>query len=223
MGALNNIELIRQLLKFEEGKSDLIYFIQILLRKKDGNILSQDGNNIDRCLKYYTVDSLEDYDKVAKSVVRHCEFEGARAYIHLNPRSKMTTMIRMIQDLSNSLVTKQYDNAKNCHTSMLGRYMAPDIHKTWIVDIDDKHISALDHFTIIINNVAPVTDSKIIATIPTKHGYHLITTPFDVATFRKLSAPDESVFKSPDIHKDNPTVLYIPESIMDNSEKIVKK
>ena len=174
MSALNNIGLIRQLLKFEEGKSDLIYFIQILLRKKDGNILSQGENNIDRCLKYYTVDSLEDYDKVAKSVVRHCEFEGARAYIHLNPRSKMTTMIRMIQDLSNSLVTKQYDNAKNCHASMLGRYMAPDIHKTWIVDIDDKHISALDHFTIIINSVAPVAGSKIIATIPTKQGYSWI-------------------------------------------------
>ncbi len=48
--------------------------------------------------------------------------------------------------------------------------------------------------------------SKVITSIPTKNGIHLITKPFKVETFRK-SFPDI------DVQKKNPTLLYYPKSL----------
>lgn len=45
----------------------------------------------------------------------------------------------------------------------------------------------------------------IIAKIPTKNGYHLITRPFDVAKFQ------DKFLNYIDLHKNNPTILYVPE------------
>jgi hypothetical protein len=50
-------------------------------------------------------------------------------------------------------------------------------------------------------------DPKVIATIPTKNGYHLITDRFDVYDVSK------NVFPHVDIQKKNPTLLYLPNSL----------
>ena len=63
----------------------------------------------------------------------------------------------------------------------------------------DKKI--YDKLLEVINKCAPEGD-KIIATIPSKIGYHVITKPFRVDEFRKIY--------SHNIHKDSPTNLYIP-------------
>lgn len=89
--------------------------------------------------------------------------------------------------------------------------------KIWLLDVDDldpssiifnmfddpeaRRYSALVHF---INNAQPVVNkNKVICTIPSKSGYHLITTGFDTREFNK-EFPDVC------IHKNNPTNLYIP-------------
>ena len=55
----------------------------------------------------------------------------------------------------------------------------------------------------IINSVEPICDNKIIETVPTRHGYHLITKPFNKKAFY------EKYNSSIDIHDNNPTVLYV--------------
>ena len=45
-------------------------------------------------------------------------------------------------------------------------------------------------------------NSKIYAIIPTKNGHHIITKPFDVRNF-------SSQYPDIEIHKNNPTILYI--------------
>lgn len=47
---------------------------------------------------------------------------------------------------------------------------------------------------------------KIYDYIPTKNGYHIITKPFNLKQF-KDKYPDI------DVHKNNPTILYIPKSL----------
>ena len=44
---------------------------------------------------------------------------------------------------------------------------------------------------------------KVISIVPTKSGVHLISKPFDLQEFTKK-------YPHIDIHKDNPTNLYIP-------------
>jgi len=53
-----------------------------------------------------------------------------------------------------------------------------------------------------IERIKPI-GNKLIDIIPSKNGYHVITSPFDVSEFSKS-------FPNIDIHKDNPTNLYIP-------------
>ena len=45
-------------------------------------------------------------------------------------------------------------------------------------------------------------DTKYITNIPTKSGWHIITTPFNLQQFKE-KYPDI------DVHKNNPTILYI--------------
>ena len=45
--------------------------------------------------------------------------------------------------------------------------------------------------------------SKIKAIIPTKNGFHVITSPFELNTFKEK-------YPSIEVHKDNPTIIYVP-------------
>ena len=60
-----------------------------------------------------------------------------------------------------------------------------------------------DRIKDIINSVEPICDNKIIETVPTRHGYHLISKPFNKKAFY------EKYNSSIDIHDNNPTVLYV--------------
>ena len=70
------------------------------------------------------------------------------------------------------------------------------------MDIDTKDMRFVSIVADEINTLQPSGD-KIVATIPTRSGYHLITTPFRLDTFN-VNHPDI------DVHKNNPTILYIP-------------
>ena len=70
----------------------------------------------------------------------------------------------------------------------------------WVVDVDIN----IDEFELRkeINMLDPI-GSKIVSTVPTKSGYHLITLPFNVQKFSEK-------FPDIDVHRNNPTILYIP-------------
>jgi hypothetical protein len=89
---------------------------------------------------------------------------------------------------------------RKSYESVCGTY-ANEYDKSWIIDIDDKDYdyTELSEF---INSLDPIENiNKLKAMIPTKNGYHLIVSPFNVQKFLE--------FNKFDIHKDNPTILYI--------------
>jgi NAD(P)-dependent dehydrogenase (short-subunit alcohol dehydrogenase family) len=76
--------------------------------------------------------------------------------------------------------------------------------KTFLVDIDTKDIKVIQKIrNFIENSCKPIRESenKIITSIPTLNGVHLICKPFDISDFKKQ-------YPLIDIHKNNPTVLY---------------
>jgi hypothetical protein len=95
---------------------------------------------------------------------------------------------------------KEFSFIKNCYSRACG-VTHNDKSKKWIIDIDDKNMD-LNPLKLYINSLRPEGD-KILATIPSKNGYHLISSPFDLSLFK-----DE--YPEIDIHKNNPTNLYIP-------------
>lgn len=49
--------------------------------------------------------------------------------------------------------------------------------------------------------------------VPTKNGKHIVCKPFNKMTFQQLWEKSENLknMKMLDVHKDNPTILYVPD------------
>lgn len=193
----DNFDLIRDLLKFTS--TDDFYFIQILKRRKDNPGLNTDV----AVVKEYFVDSLEYYDKKREDMIEQAIKNNARVTIRLNKRSYQKTALKMLVDVANKIEQGQYKSVKASFSSCSGKYSA-DKDKTWLIDVDIDDIQKYNIYEAIadINASMPV-GNKVITTIPSKTGYHLLVKPFDLRTFSQK-------YPTLDMKKDNPTNLYIP-------------
>lgn len=195
----NNFKQIRDLLKFDE---DYFYFIQIIQRSKENPDL---GSN-NRIIRSYNISSLEKFDKNKDEIIKLCEAFDARAYIHLNRRKWSKIALECLRHNAELIANGQYEGIKSSFETIIGRNNCePTDTKTWIVDIDTKDEIIVHRIAHIIDAIAKPEGTKIITCIPTKNGYHLITKKFDTQTFNKYLSLQGDV---PDIHKDNPTILY---------------
>ena len=195
----NNFDQIRDLLKFE---SDYFYFIQIIQRKKEN---PEVGSN-NRIIRSYNISSLEKFDKYKDEIIKLCEAFDARAYIHLNRRKWSKIALECLRHNAELIANEQYEGIKSSFETIIGRNNSePFKTKTWIVDIDTKDEIIIHRIAHIIDTAMQPEGPKIITCIPTKNGYHLITKKFDTDAFNKHLSLQGDV---PDIHKDNPTILY---------------
>lgn len=207
---VDNFKLIRDYLKFES--EDDFYFLQILQRKKDGpgpNGIKVTGtNNKSRAIKSYYIYSVEYLDKIEGEIKYLCEYFNARAMIILSRKSyKETALLEMVQ-VSSMIMTGQYMNVKSSYNSSCARSKSLD--KYFLIDIDEEDLEHKEFIKNYIQNEARNDKvnygERILLELPTKHGFHLITTPFDVQGLLKAYPKDKHEF----IHKDGPTVLYVP-------------
>jgi len=102
------------------------------------------------------------------------------------------------------IANSQYEGIKSSLETTIGRNNGePKETRTWVLDCDGKSFPDPLMLATIDYECKPFGGSKCIAVIETRNGCHLITEPFDTETF-KTKHPDI------EIHKDNPTILYIP-------------
>lgn len=204
---VNNFELIRPLLEFRT--EDDFYFIQVLQRKKDfkdGQKVNGTNNN-SRLVKAYYVNSIEYFDFIEKEVIQLCEVFNARAGINLNRRSYEKMALQHLKKITDQLINKSFNKAHKAYSSVVGSFMQ-ESDKKWILDIDYKDIKGggveLLHLNDCLEQCDPV-GFKTIAEIPSRSGKHIITSPFNLKQFREFTD-----FSMIEIHKNNPTNLYIP-------------
>lgn len=197
---INNFDLIRQYLDFtNEGD---FYFLQIISRRKDNPQLDK----AQRVYKTYYITSIEHFDRIKEEIIHFCEYFKARAYIHFTKRNKETIAKKMTAEV----VSRYFNNERNfayLYDTMCGQ--CAESPKTWIIDVDKIDGYSIEDLICLYTNklkeCKPDDDDKVIAIIPTKNGAHIITKPFNVNQF-------DFKFDSkllPDIHKNNPTILYI--------------
>ena len=207
---VDNFKLIRDYLKFES--EDDFYFLQILQRKKDGpglNGVKVTGtNNKSRAIKTYCISSVEYLDKIEREVKHLCDYFNARAMIILSRRSyEQTALLEMVQ-VSNMIMSGQYMNVKSAYNSSCAKSKSLD--KYFLIDIDEEDLAHKELIKNYIQNEARNDEvnygERILLELPTKHGYHLITTPFDVRGLLKVYPKEKQEF----VHKDGPTILYVP-------------
>jgi len=201
---IDNIELIKPLLNFTE-KGDF-YMLYVFKRKKDQPEGERDNHQSVRTIKTYCIDSVEHLERRYDEVKQLCEMFKARAYIHVQKQNHRDVSLEMMVALAEKIRNDQ-NNQKGLFDSVVGQIKTYE--KRWIVDIDTKDEIVVHRIAHIINQMKPEGD-KIITCIPTKNGYHLITSRFDVLTFNKMMSLQGEV---PDIVKKNPTLLFLPESL----------
>lgn len=194
---INNFKLIKSLLEFPND--DIYYHLQILRRGKDHPELPA----ANRVIKTYFICSLEGLDYVEDEIKGLCQFFGARAYINLTPKSIKKTTLLQLKYLSERIYIGDFKKIWKSWNTCAGEIKGEE--PRWVVDIDniDQENNILKSNIInFIKTLDPISlDSKIIQEIPTKSGYHLITTPFNIQQFKE-KYPDI------DVHKNNPTLLY---------------
>ncbi len=195
---IDNFELIKPLLTFHND--DIYYHLQILRRGKD----HPDLPAANRMIKAYFICSLESLDYVEQEIKDLCKFFGARAYINLAPKSiKKTTMLQL-KYLAERVYIGDFKKIWKSWNTCAGEIKGEE--PRWIVDIDGPTNGEISEFIEyqcepIVRNFNGYITSKIIEYIPTKNGYHIITTPFNLQQFKE-KYPDI------DVHKNNPTLLY---------------
>ena len=197
---IDNIERIKDLLNFEnEGD---FYMLYVFKRKKDQPEGERDNHQSVRTIKTYCVESIEYLEKRYDEIKQLCEMFKARAYIHIQKQNHKDVSLNMMIELATKIKSGSM-NQKNLFDSVVGQIQTHE--KRWIVDLDTQDESEVVRMTKVINVTRPEGD-KIECIIPTKNGYHFITSRFDVQMFK-------NVYPDVDIQKKNPTLLYYPKSL----------
>ena len=197
---IDNFEQIKNMLVFES--EDDFYHLQILKRKKENPELGSNSYTI----KTYYVTSVEYLESKKAEIINLCQFNNARACINLNPRSFESVAFHTLRKVTDIIMNKDFKSVRKAYESVCGTY-GTGKNKSWIVDIDMQDLNVVNRIAKLIDMLQPVTDdSKVKAVLPTKNGYHLITSPFNAFEFNKYMSLQGDV---PDLHKNNPTILYI--------------
>jgi hypothetical protein len=194
---INNLLLIAPLLTFES--EDDFYHLQILKRKKEHPEL---GSN-SYVVKTYYVSSLEYLHRKFPEIQHLCEFHNARAYINLNVRSFERTAFHTLKKITDQIMNRDFKSARKAYESVCGEF-GTGREKRWIIDIDD--VSTGDEFWLemcdFLATIEPA-GSKFLGKLPTKNGYHIITTPYNMEKFKQK-------YPGVDVHRNNPTILFVP-------------
>lgn len=207
----DNFDQIRKMLEFRS--EDDFYFLQILQRKKDHKQGKVNGaNNNARLIKAYYIRSLEYFDFIKPEVIELSKLFNARAGINLNRRSFEKMALQHLKKVTDQIINGDSQKAYKAYSSVVGAYNH-DSDKKWIVDLDNGDDTWEDNIIKAINEAKPGGD-KVIAIIPSKSGKHIITKPFDLIGYNKalnLELMEKyQISLNIDIHKNNPTNLYIP-------------
>jgi hypothetical protein len=202
---IDNLDIVKTLLNFDNPGD--FYFLLILKRKKDQPEGERDNHQSVRTIKTYCVESIEYLEKRYDEIKQLCEMFKARAYIHVQKQNHKDVSLEMMMSLAERIKNGSH-NQKGLFDSVVGQLKTYE--KRWIVDVDMKDEMVVHKITHIINSIKPEGD-KVISTIPTKNGYHLITKRFDVLEFNKYMSLQGQV---PEIQKKNPTLLFLPNSLM---------
>ena len=201
---LDNLELIKPLLNL--SKPGDFYMLYVFKRKKDQTSDKSNHQSV-RTIKTYCIDSIEYLEKRYNEIKQLCEILKAQAYIHIQKQNHGDVALEMIPAIVKRIQSGQI-NQKHVFDSVVGQLKTYE--KRWIVDIDTKDEIEVHRVAHVVDDIRP-DGPKIEAVIPTKNGYHFITKRFDVLEFNKRM---KSFGEVPDIQKKNPTLLYLPESLV---------
>ena len=208
---IDNLELIKPLLNFE--KEGDFYMLYVFKRKKDQTTDKANHQSV-RTIKTYCIESVEYLESRYEEIKQLCEMFKARAYIHVQKQNHQDVSLEMMVALANKIRNGQLKQ-QHLFDSVVGQLKTHE--KRWIIDIDDVSMDSFAHaeyYTSMREYINELQEEagkdKSMTFVKTKSGFHIITQPFNVMKFKE-KYPDV------DVQKKNPTLLYLPNSLMDEN------
>ena len=205
----DNFNLIKCLMGVEDDK-DIFFHLQVIRRGKDHPNLPA----VNKTIQTWLIHGTEHLDKLRDDIVFLCEHYQARAYINITPKRMADLNTLLLYKLAENINNHNVVNPFKTLNSAIG--LLQGIEKRWIVDIDSSFSVDIACIELVIDsvwvNTHPEDCGKLreaaweIAKIPTQSGVHLLTRPFNLKAFKELRP-------NIDVHKNNPTILYIPKSL----------
>lgn len=203
IAVVDNFDQIESLMNFSNQNE--FYFVQIIQRRKDGNVAQMSSNGY-RTIKTYYIYSIEQLEAKKEKIKELCVHNNARAYIHVNKRNATEVALHCIREYAKLVSQDNAYQGYRVYDSACGFCKARGYKATWIIDVDTKDPDVLQEYINAINQCRGNEDNKIKHIVPTLHGYHLLTSGFDLQQFRQIS--NSLNLPSVDVQKDNPTLLY---------------
>lgn len=215
---VDNFDLIRSHLKFENPGD--CYYVQLLRRQADDPMIdgkkdpTYHGNMHSRSIKDYFISSLEHFDRVKDEIKTLCNIFNVRAYIRMNKRNYKQISLELIKHVTDEIYAGEtYASPFHLISSAAGKSCCAGKEKTWIIDIDKEYLPYEKNIVDFICMSQPYQTKEDMWTVPTKSGKHIICKPFNMQALNELWCTLSLDMPLCDIHKDNPTILYVPESL----------
>lgn len=189
----------------QEPVEDLVYQVMVLVRKKDHPHLTH-KNNTQRIIYSCIVRCAEGLREKESLLKQISEIGQARVMITIMPKH-LREMCWNVQRTnleylsSNQFATKAFRIADTC----LGSMKPAKEHRLFLWDIDAKE--DLEPFVETLKD----SGAEVVLTVPTRSGYHVHTKPFNYVT------PNIKEELKLDMHKNNPTLLYLPNSLSEGT------
>ena len=159
------------------------------------------GNNGNRLVKTFYHRSVEEFWSQWPTIKQLCDLAQVRACTRLAPRSYAkvgATFTRMVVEAS---LTANWAGMKSLYNRACGT-TSPN-QKLWLWDVDEVGVEA--HAL----EDAMQERGLLVAKIPSRRAYHLISRPFDIGS--TVDRNGYTTAMTVQLHKDNPTNLYIPD------------
>ena len=196
------------------------------------------GNMHSRSVKDYLIPSLDAFDKAKPDIIEMCKLFNVRAYIRLNKRSYKSVDMAMLKGIVDQLSSGTCGSPYNLVASAAGQVCDAGENKSWIVDLDEEYLPYQEDIfrmmfecepyvrnlqsmcKVLINSTymsqedaykyAVKSEKEHTPVIPTKHGRHIISKPFNTQTMTN---------KWNDFCKDNGITLPLPRVFTDPENK----
>jgi hypothetical protein len=186
-----------------EDDGDTFIYTEMLDRSK------RKGNNSVRLLKTFYHRSEAEFWEQWPTIKRLCDMGSVRACTRVSPRSYRKVGATFTKMVVEAALTDNFAGMKSLYNRACGTTGAN--RKLWLWDFDEMDDASRTLDRLIGEHTVdgcPVVRARV----PSRRAFHLITSAFDVRALGGLEMPRNGyALANVQLHKDNPTNLYIPD------------
>lgn len=161
------------------------------------------GNNGQRLVKTFFHRSQAEFWEQWPAIKSLCDLAKVRACTRLASRSYKKVGKEFARLVMETTLSENWAGMKSLYNRALG-IVTPN-EKLWLWDVD-----VLTPDTMRLENRLYEVGA-LVTSIPSKKGVHYISKPFDLRKIKLEMVDDGHVMPDVQLHKDNPTNLYIPD------------